>query len=93
MPRVLMLAGVVGFAAATAALWLHSKQRIERRWFAVLITLAVTSSLFSLVTWAATAFVRTAPVLLTAAPVGTLGVIFALRLYRELHLPPDSEPR
>ena len=86
MPNLLILASGVGLVAATAALWVHGWRRADRRFFAGLI--AVTSSLFSIVAWAATAI---APFPLTWIPVGTLALLFALRLYRELQEPPPGE--
>jgi len=88
-----MLAGSVGLVTATAALWLQKKGRVDRRLFAGLIATAVTLSLFSVVAWAAIAIARVAPLALTWALVGTLALLFALRLYRELQLPPPGEPR
>jgi hypothetical protein len=48
----------------------------------------VTLSLFSVVAWAAIAI---APSSLTGVFVSTLGLLFALRLYRELRKPPPDE--
>jgi hypothetical protein len=79
--NLLMLASGVGFVAATAALWVEGWRRTDRRFFAGLISIAVTLSLFSGVAWAATAMV---PLPLTWVLVGTLAILFALRLYREL---------
>jgi hypothetical protein len=53
MPGLLMLSGSAGLAAAAAALWLQEKRRGDRRCFAVLIAVAVTLSLFSVIAWAA----------------------------------------
>jgi hypothetical protein len=75
------LASGVGLVAATAALWVEGWRRADDRFFAGLISIAVTLSLFSGVAWAATAMV---PLPLTWVLVGTLAVLFALRLYREL---------
>ena len=88
MLNLLMLACGVGLVAATAALWAQGWQRADHRLFAGLISIAVTLSLFSVVAWAATAI---APSLLTWVLVGTLAVLFALRLYRELQEPPPGE--
>jgi len=88
-----MLAGSVGLVTATDALWLQGRRRVHRRFFAGLVATAVTLSLFSVVAWAATVIARVAPLALTWAFVGTLALLFALRLYRELRLPPPSEPR
>jgi hypothetical protein len=93
MHKLLMLAGSVGLLTATAALWLQGRRRIDRRFFAGLVTLAVTSSLFSVITWAATAIARIAPLPLTWVLVGTFALLFALRLYRELQVLPSNEPR
>jgi len=88
-----MLAGGVGLVTATAALWLQRRRRVDRRFFAGLVATAVTLSVFSVVAWAATVIARVAPLALTWALVGTLALLFALRLYRELQLPPPGEPR
>ena len=55
MPNLLMLASGVGLVAATAALWVQGWRRADHRFFAGLISIAVTLSLFSVVAWAATA--------------------------------------
>jgi hypothetical protein len=93
VPNLLMVAGGAGLVTATAALWLQARRRVDRRFFAGLVATAVTLSLFSVVTWAATVIARVAPLALTWAFVGALALLFALRLYRELRLPPPSEPR
>ena len=81
MPNLLMLASGVGLVAAIAALWVQGWQRADHRFFAALISIAVTLSLFSVVAWAAAAI---APLPLTWVLVGTLALLFALRLYRQL---------
>jgi hypothetical protein len=86
VPNLLMLASGVGLVAATAALWVQGWA--DHRFFAGLISIAVTLSLFSVVAWAATAI---APLPLTWVLVGTLALPFALRLYRELQEPPPGE--
>ncbi len=93
MAGVLMLAGAAGVVTAAAALWLQWRRQIDRRCFAGLVAMAVTLSLFSVVAWAATAIARIAPLALTWGFVGTLALLFALRLYRELEAPPSSEAR
>jgi cobalamin biosynthesis protein CobD/CbiB len=93
VPNLLMLSGGVGLVTATAALWLQRRRRVDRRFFAGLVATAVTLSLFSVVAWAATVVARVAPLLLTWVFVGTLALLFALRLYRELRPPPSSQPR
>jgi hypothetical protein len=87
---VLIAAGSVGVVAATAALWLESRHRIGRRCFAGLVALAVTSTLFSFLAWAATAIARTTLLPLTWAFVIALAVLFAVRLYRELQVLPGG---
>ena len=83
--NLLMLAsGVAALVAATAALWVQGWGRVDRRLFAGLISIAVSSMLFSVVAWAATAI---APLSLTWVLVGTLAPLFALRLYRQLQVP------
>jgi hypothetical protein len=88
VPNLLMLATGVGLVAAIAALWVQGWRRADHRFFAALISIAVTLSLFSVVAWAATAI---APLPLTWVLVGTLALLFALRLYRELQEPPPGE--
>ena len=88
MPNLLMLASGAGFVAATAALWVQGWRWGDYRFFAGLISIAVTLSLFSVVAWAATAI---APLPLTWVLVGMLAVLFALRLYRQLQQPPPGE--
>ena len=88
MPNLLMLASGVGFVAATAALWVQGWRRADYRFFAGLISIAVTLSLFSVVAWAATVI---APLPLTWVLVGMLALLFAVRLYRQLQKPPPGE--
>ena len=47
MPNLLMLASGVGLVAAAAALWVQGWRRDDHRFFAGLISIAVTLSLFS----------------------------------------------
>jgi hypothetical protein len=49
--------------------------------------------LFSLIAWAAAAIAAIAPLLLIWVFVGTLALLFALRLYRELQALPAMDPR
>jgi len=91
-PNLLMLASGVGLAAATAALWVQG-WRAYRRFFAFLVSIAVTVSLFSVVAWGATEIAQVAPLPLTWVFVGTLALLFALRLYRQLQDSPPSEAR
>jgi len=58
VPSLLMLASGVGLVAATAALWVQGWRRADHRFFAGLISIAVTLSLFSVIAWAATAIGR-----------------------------------
>jgi len=90
VPELLIVTGSVGVASAAAALCLQGRQRIDRRCFAGLVALAAASSLFSVLAWAATAVARIAPLPLTWAFVATLPVLFAVRLYRELQVPPGG---
>jgi hypothetical protein len=85
VPNLLMLASGAGLVAAIAALWVQGQRRADHRFFAALISIAVTLSLFSVVAWVATAI---APLPLTRVIVRTLALLFALRLYRELQEPP-----
>jgi uncharacterized membrane protein YeaQ/YmgE (transglycosylase-associated protein family) len=88
MHSLLVTVGLIGLLAATVALCLH-RRRINRRFFAGLIAIAATSSLFSFLGWAATAVGRFAPLPLLWALIGALTLVFAVRLYREL-LPASS---
>jgi hypothetical protein len=88
MPDLLMLASGVGLVAATAALWVLGWRRSDHRFFAGLISIAVTLSLFSVVAWAAAAI---APLPFAWVVIGALALLFALRLYRELQKPPPGE--
>ena len=93
VPNLLMLASGVGLGAATAALWVQRWQRENHRVFAGLISISVTSTLFSGVAWAATEIAQATPLPLIWVFVGTVALLFALRLYRQLQVPPLSEPR
>jgi hypothetical protein len=88
VPNLLMLASGVGLVAATAALWVQGWRWADHRLFAGLISIAVTLSLFSVVAWAATTI---APSPLTWILVGTLALLFALLLYRQLQESPPDE--
>lgn len=90
MPGLLIAAGGVGLVAASAALWLESRGRIGRRCFAGLLALAIGSSVFSFLAWAATAMARIAPLPLSWAFAVAIAVVFALRLYRELQILPGG---
>jgi hypothetical protein len=90
MLNILVIAGVIGFAAATAALWVRGRVMIDRRVFAGLISLAVSVILFSLIGWLAALF-PIAPRHLTWVFVGAFAVLFALRLYKELRSPATIE--
>jgi hypothetical protein len=93
VPNLLMMTGGFGLATAIAALWVQGRRRADRRLFAALVSTAVTVSLFSVFAWAALEIARVAPLPLTWVFVGTLALLFALRLYRELQVPPSGEPR
>ena len=65
MLKFLMLAIGVGLAAATAALWVQRWRRDNHRVFAGLISVSVTSTLFSGVAWGATEIAQGASLPLT----------------------------
>ena len=90
MPGLLIAVGGVGLVAASAALWLESRGWIGRRCFAGLLALAIGSSVFSVLAWAAAAMARIAPLPLSWAFAVALAVLFALRLYRELQVLPGG---
>jgi hypothetical protein len=89
MQKVLMLTGGMGLLTASLALCLNGRL-VTRGYFAGLISIAVTLSLFSVVALGAT-FSRLASSPLTWILICTLAVIFGLRIYRELQAPPWSE--
>jgi hypothetical protein len=89
---VLILTGVLGLVTAAVALYLQ-RARIDRRFFAGLISVAVTFSLFSVFAWAAIEIARVAPLPLTWVFVCAFALIFASRLYRELQSPPEDRTK
>ena len=90
MPELLIIAGSVGLVVAAAALWLESRRRIGRRCFAGLLAIAMGSSVFSVLAWAATAITRIAPLPLTWTFAVAIALLFAVRLYRELQVLPGG---
>jgi len=92
MLTLLMVSGVMGVASATTALWMHGRRMLHQRVFALLVSFAVTVILFSLIAWSAAVIVAIAPLSLTWVFVGTLALVFALRLYRELRDLPAIDP-
>jgi hypothetical protein len=88
MLTLLMLAGGMGIASATAALWVQGRQMVHQRMFAALVSTAVTVVLFSVIAWAVAALMTGAPVPLIWLAVGVLALPFAQRLYRELRTLP-----
>ena len=92
MHDVLILTGVLGAVTAGVALYLQ-RSRINRRFFAGLISIAVTLSLFSVFAWAAIEIARVAPLPLTWVFICAFALIFASRLYRELQPPPKDRPK
>ena len=93
MLTLLMVAGGMGIVSATTTLWMQGRQMLHHRAFALLVSFTITLILFSLIAWAAAVIVAIAPLLLTWVFVGTLAVLFALRLYRELRALPAMDPR
>jgi len=91
MLTLLMIAGAMSIVSATTALWIHGRRMLHQRIFALLVSFAVTLILFSLVAWAAAAVVAIAPLPLTWVLVGTLALLFASRLYRELRGLPQMD--
>jgi hypothetical protein len=87
--NALILTGVLGLITAAVALYLQDS-RVNRRFFAGLISIAVTLSLFSVFAWAATEIASVAPLPLTWFFTCTFALIFASRLYRELQPPPRN---
>jgi hypothetical protein len=84
MFTLLMLAGGMGMASASAALWMQGRRMVHQRMFAALISAAVTVILFSVAAWAAAAVMTGAPIPLIWLSAGMLALPFAQRLYREL---------
>jgi hypothetical protein len=81
---LLTVAGGCAMAGATFALRVHGRQMLHQRIFAVLISVIVTVSLFSMIPWGAVAVAAVAPILVTWIFVGALALLIAVRLYREL---------
>jgi hypothetical protein len=92
MLTLLMVAGVMAVVSATTALWMQGRRILHQRVFALLVSFAVTVILFSLIAWLAAVIVVIAPLSLTWVFVGTLALVFALRLYRELSDLPAIDP-
>ena len=93
MLPLLMVAGGMGLISATTVLWMQGRQMLHHRVFALLVSFTVTLILFSLIAWAAVAIATVAPLMLIWVFVGTLAMLFALRLYRELRALPAMDPR
>ena len=91
MLTLLIVAGGMGVISATTALWMQGRQMLHHRVFALLVSFTVTLILFSLIAWAAAVIVAIAPLSLTWVFVGTLALLFALRLYRELRALPAMD--
>ena len=75
---------VCAMSGAALALWMQRMQMLDKRIFAVLVSVTATVSLFSMIGWTAVAVTAVAPILITWAFVGTLALLFAVRLYRQL---------
>jgi hypothetical protein len=84
MLTLLMLAGGMGMASATATLWMQGRRMVHQRVFAALVSATVTVILFSLVAWATAVVMTSTPVSVIWLLTGMLALPFALRLYREL---------
>ena len=93
MLTLLLIAAAMGVVSATTALWMRGRRMLHQRIFALLVSFTITVILFSLVAWAAAAIVAIAPLSLTWVFVGTLALLFAFRLYRELRALPAMDPR
>ena len=93
MLTLLLIAAAMGVVSATTALWMRGRRMLHQRIFALLVSFTITVILFSLVAWAAAAIVAIAPLSLTWVFVGTLALLFALRLYREVRTLPEMNPR
>ena len=84
MIEPLLTAGGCAMAGATFALWAHGRQMLHQRIFALLISVTVTVSLFSMIGWTAVAVAAVAPIFVTWVFVSMLALLFAVRLYSEL---------
>ena len=62
---LLTVAGGCAMTGATLALWVHDRRISHQRIFAVLVSITVTVSLFSMIAWAAVAVVAVAPICVT----------------------------
>ena len=91
MITLLMVAGGMGIVSASTTLLMHGRRMLNQRVFALLVSFTVTLILFSLIAWAAAAIAAIAPLLSTWVFVGTLALLFALRLYRELRALPAMD--
>jgi len=91
MLTLLMVAGGMSVVSATTTLWMQGRRMLHHRVFALLVSFTVTLVLFSLI--AAALIVIIAPLPLTWVLVGTLALLFALRLYRELRSLPAMDLR
>jgi len=91
--NLLTLAASIGFGAAAAALCLQRWRREHHRVFAGLISVSVTSILFSGVAWGATEIAQIATLPFAWIAFGILAFLFGVRLYRQLQAPPQSEAR
>jgi hypothetical protein len=93
MLTLLMLAGGMGIASASAALWMQGGRMVHQRVFAGLVSITVTVVLFSVIACAAAAVMASTLIPAIWLLVGTLALMFALRLYRELRtLPAIDNP-
>jgi hypothetical protein len=88
---LLTVAASSAMTGAALALWMHGRQMLHKRIFAVLVSVTATVSLFSMIGWTAVAVATVAPVLITWAFVGTLALLFGFRLYRELRDPNGAD--
>jgi hypothetical protein len=85
-----MVAAGLATVTATTALWVVRHWPAGRRWFAGLVSIAVTLTLFSFVGWATNVIVPAVHYLIWAG-ILTVALLFALRLYRELASFPPTE--
>jgi hypothetical protein len=92
MLTLLIVAGGMGIVSATTALLMQGRRMLHPRIFALLVSFTVTLILFSLIAWVAAAITSVASLSLTWVLVGTLALLFAKRLYRELRAFPTIDP-
>jgi hypothetical protein len=84
---LLIVPGGVAVVTAGVGIWLAGRRRINPRYFAGAVAIAVTTSIFSVVAWVVTTTAHGACLPIASAFIGALSLLFGLRLYSELQAP------